>query len=149
MTSRLANGGYGVSDAIGDAVRLGWHWGLDWARVSTNVLEFVTAMGQEAQPERGAPGLRGLRPIEHMVWPLDGRDPPVEAADLRGISPGGAVLGRNRIRVIPATVGRDPAVRVLVDTSRVPYGMYVGKFKVSGDDVPFQFYVSRTAPVPS
>ncbi len=147
--SHLVSGSYGRSDAMRDGMHLTWQLARDWVRLGGYVLDFARAVEEESRsgpnPSRG---LTALQPIEQITWPLQGTGGRVEAGDLKSISPGGTVLPKSRIVVTPTTLRNSPAVQVAIDTTNVPYGMYIGDFEVDGKAVPFQFYVSQAVPAP-
>jgi hypothetical protein len=144
--SHLISGGYGAADAFRDGLRLSWHLTQDLVRLGDYGWEVARAIGAETRSPAAGQGLMGLRPIENVTWPLPGAAGPIEAQDLTSISPEATVLQKSRILVTPTTHRRGPAARVAIDTTSVPYGMYIGDLIVGGQAVPFQFYVSQAIP---
>ncbi len=146
--SQLTSGRYDATHALRDGLRLTWQLTQDLVRLGGSGWDVVGAIEAEARPTSTRRGLTGLHPVEHVTWPLPAAGQ-IEAQDLTGISPGGTVLPKNRIVVAPTTHDGGPAARVAIDTTNVPYGMYVGDLVVAGAAVPFQFYVSQAIPAPS
>jgi hypothetical protein len=147
--SHLVSGTYGRSDAMRDGLHLTWQLARDWARLGGYVIDFARAIEEESRsgPNSGR-GLTALQPIEQITWSPPGTGGRVEPGDLKSISPDGTVLPKSRIVVTPTTLRSGPAVQVAVDTTNVPYGMYIGDFEVDGKAVPFQFYVSQAVSTP-
>jgi hypothetical protein len=143
--SQLMSGSYDASHAIRDGLRLSWHVSQDLIRIGGSAWGVLEAIEAETRPNAARRGRMGLHPVEHVTWPLP-RAGKIEAQDLTSIAPGGTVLPKNRIVVVPTTHDRGPAARVAIDTTNVPYGMYVGSLVVDGNAVPFQFYVSQAVP---
>ena len=130
-----------------DGMHLTWQLARDWVRLGGYVLDFARAVEEESRPgPNPSRGLTALQPIEQITWPLPGTVSRVEAGDLKSISPAGTVLPKSRIVVTPTTLRSGPAVQVAVDTTNVPYGMYIGDFEIDGKAIPFQFYVSQAVP---
>jgi hypothetical protein len=143
--SELMSGSYSTASAVRDGLRLSWQLTQELARVGGYALQVVEAIEAETRPHATRPGLMSLHPVEHVIWPLPGSGP-IEAQDLRSISPEGTVLPKTRIVVTRTTHDGGPAARVAIDTTHLPYGMYIGNLMEGGAPVPFQFYVSQAVP---
>jgi hypothetical protein len=147
--SQLMSGSYNATSALRDGLRLTWHLTQDLARLGAYAREVFEAIEAETGSDRTRRGLTGLHPVEHVTWPLPGPGGRLAAQDLTSISPGNPILPKSRIVVTPATYRGGPAAKVAIDTTGVPYGMYVGSLLVDGQPVPFQFYVSQAVTAPA
>ncbi|MGZ4736566.1 MAG: hypothetical protein ACXVKA_13415 [Acidimicrobiia bacterium] len=138
---RTWSGKYGRTDAAHDGTRLFLRLARDWSRAWQASTDYVSNLAEaDVEPTAGAPVSNG-RTVEFttLVVPVPAEPGPVVVSELVRVSDEPARIPATALKVTPPTIGPDadpPSVRVTVNTTDLPCGLYEGSVLAGGGAKP-------------